>query len=858
MTTEAMHPDEMNDDLIEVGAAELAWSQAWQLPVLLLGLGLLAIGFYFALPRYSEPDYPGMLAVIEVHLSEDELEQAKDKLDTLAADERFNKSADSPMKGHVAQLYGDLMFRQIDKRVWRGITTATGLDNLDKIAGKYREAEQLGRELPPLALRRYAQTLAAIGDDKGALAIVNRMPVDMKPPRYELVRELIERRVLTDPEPASETLSNLIARFEKELDAERDQIAKRRQQIWVMALKAERLLQAGSGGPDGVVELLVEGGILGLRQRGATPRELAPLTVRLGEAYARLEQFDDARMQLNEALVHLPDGDALIPRIMVAFGDITLAEGQAGQYEQAYNYYHSAYEKDKLGPSSLNAIIGLGHTEANRDGRFQESLDWFKLAVQRVISEEVPAWDVRRKRLMEYLRDVHAHRAFERGRYAEALELLKAYEPLESPDLGARTLELFAKVYQELGNRSKQLAKDLEPDPSTPGVDPNVQARRIHNQDAALAYEKAGNYFRRQAGELTHTTDEHDQALWSAAENYENAQRWDLAVEVYTDFLASSDNAEKLEEASFRVAQALLAEGKHEAAVQRFRAIVEGSPTGELAKRSYVPMAQGLGELGRWDDAERLLRSVVEDHPSIGPESPYYHDALVALGQLYYARGTKDPRFYARAIEVLGEQGGAVERYRRSPQYAREMPTLLYMLADSLRLSARGLIEEAERARTETERQQLITTRKERLGDAQMYYNQVLYEMKDWHPDSFSQLELQYFRNAHFYEADCAFDRGDFETAINLYLNAVRRWQDHPVALMGWVQIMNAWAELGNYEKARAAHTQALELFNQMPEGAFQRADSLMTRERWDDWLQWMTQLDLFGPGATAGVDTPD
>lgn len=857
MPTEVIQPEELGDgDSIEVGAAELAWSQAWQLPVLLLGLGLLVIGIYFALPRYSEPDFPGTLSDIAVHIKNDQLEQAEDKLNTLNDDPVFQKTAGEKNKGHMAQLYGDLKFRQIDKSVWRGITTSIGLKNLEAIEAHYRDAESKGRELPTPALRRYAETLAALGKDDLALQVVDRMPENLDPARYELVRDLIERRVMTETDPSSEILSRLIMRFEKELESERDRSAKRDQQIWVMALKAERLLQAGD--PDGVIQLLVEGGILGLVDRGASPGDLAPLTVRLGEAYAQLGQYEVARMHLSEAQRYLKKGDPLNPRIMVAYGDITLAEGLSGAFSQAYSHFRQAYDSDKMGPSSINAIVGMGHTEANRDGRFPEALQWFTLAVERMINEEVPAWDPRRERLAHYLRDVHVQREFERGRFNESLQLLKAYEPLEKPQLTAQTLESFAKVYEKIGEKSLAQAKNLEPDVSNPGIDPNLQARRIHNQDAAQAFQQAGHYYRRQAAELTHTTEAHGEALWKSARNYEYAQRWDLAVEVYTDFLASSDRADRREEASFRVAQALLAEGQHEAAVQRFRQIIEAAPTGELAKQSYVPMAQGLGGMGRWAEAERVLRSVIEDHPSIGPESGYYHDALVALGRLFYTRGAEDPMYYARAIEVLGEDGGAVERFQQSGEeaYLRELPSLRYMLADSLRLSARGLIEEAEQARTETERLAMLAERTERLSDAQMYYDMVVTELRDWHADAFKQHELQYFRNAHFYRADCAFERGDYETAIALYLTATSRWQDHPVALVGWVQIMNARAELGQIEEARSAHARAIELFNQMPEGAFARADSLMTRDRWDDWLQWMTQLDLFGPGA-ASAGTP-
>ena len=149
-------------DPLEIGAPEMAWSQAWQVPVLLLGLGMLLIGVYFALPRYSVPDFQGVLDDIEVHLLAGELEQAESKLNDMRQDELYPEFADDKIKAHAQQLYGDLFFRQIDKAVWQGITTSVGLSNLNKIRQHYRDAEKLGQDLPAPALRRYAQTLAAL------------------------------------------------------------------------------------------------------------------------------------------------------------------------------------------------------------------------------------------------------------------------------------------------------------------------------------------------------------------------------------------------------------------------------------------------------------------------------------------------------------------------------------------------------------------------------------------------------------------------------------------------------------------------------------------------------------------------
>ena len=100
-------------DSLDIGAPELAWSQAWQIPVLLLGLGLLLIGVFYALPRYSVPDFPGVLADVEVHLLAGELDQAEQKLGKVSEDELFEEFTDDATKAHAKQLYGDLFLSLI-------------------------------------------------------------------------------------------------------------------------------------------------------------------------------------------------------------------------------------------------------------------------------------------------------------------------------------------------------------------------------------------------------------------------------------------------------------------------------------------------------------------------------------------------------------------------------------------------------------------------------------------------------------------------------------------------------------------------------------------------------------------------
>lgn len=857
----------LEDTELAVGAPEMAWAHVWQIPVLLLGVGLLAVGVYFALPDHTPRELDAELARIDAQIQANHLSEAEANLKTLHGDQEFFDLAADPTEGYFWQLYADLRFRQIDERVWQGITTEAGQENLGRIAEHYRQALMLERELPSIAQWRFAQTLAAMGDAAGALEVVDGMPMESATRRHEIVRSLVERAVATEESPSSEQVAQLLERFEEEIGNEPNTARRRQERIWLMVLRAERLLRAGD--EQAVIAMLVEGGLMRLRHAGATDLELVPLNVVLGEAYTMERSFVDARQRLNVARATIEasreSGSDLLPRVLVGFADIELAESTPGYIERAYGLYNQAHRISPQGPVSIDALIGEAHTEAYRDGRFVEALAAFGEAASRLLTEQARQSDPRRMELEHYL-SVHIDREFDSGAYQNALDLLEVAEPLMQDGRNATLVRQFAETYRKLGEESLAQAAKLGPDPNRPGDDPHLEARRIHNQDAARHFEKAARSYRRVATLLEDQTDEHGEALWSAAENYAKSQLWDEAVAVYLDYLDMHGDEERREEAMFRLGQAYLADGQYGAARDYLGRLIDASASSQWAMRSYVPLSRAMVAVDDWDPAERLLRGVVEDHVAIGPDSDYYRDALIELGTLYYRRGTQNDAFYARAIEVLGEEGGAVERYATQDenstagagQYMPELaPKLRYMLADCLRLSALGLGQQAADTPNQNERLAMQAERVTRLRRAQILFNQVQNDLDGRHPDSLSRLEKVYHRNAYFYQADCLYERSDFAGSIPLYQDAAARWREHPSALVAWVQVVNAAAEMGDFERARDAHRQAVEVFNKLPDDAFDRPDSLMTRQRWDDWLRWSTELDLYPDGtATAGVET--
>jgi len=104
-----------------------------------------------------------------------------------------------------------------------------------------------------------------------------------------------------------------------------------------------------------------------------------------------------------------------------------------------------------------------------------------------------------------------------------------------------------------------------------------------------------------------------------------------------------------------------------------------------------------------------------------------------------------------------------------------------------------------------------------------------------------------YCQLSHFYRADCVFDLGKYEEAIDLYDKAAFRYQDDPTALAAYVQIVNAFCALGKMAEAKTANERAKWLLRRMPPEAFTAEGGfMMPKEYWDKWLQWTSAAGVW------------
>jgi tetratricopeptide (TPR) repeat protein len=119
--------------------------------------------------------------------------------------------------------------------------------------------------------------------------------------------------------------------------------------------------------------------------------------------------------------------------------------------------------------------------------------------------------------------------------------------------------------------------------------------------------------------------------------------------------------------------------------------------------------------------------------------------------------------------------------------------------------------------------------------------------------DKLSKVQQLILRNAIFYRGDCAYDLGDYDTAIRLYDAAAQRYATDPASLVAMIQIVNCYAAQGKMREARTAHSRAQMRLRELPESSWQGAMTPMDRRHWERWLETSLRLEKAEKQAQAG-----
>ncbi len=793
-----------------------SWSQVWHVPVLLAGIGLLVAGIYLNIDEPDRPDFPGTLDAAEQALEQGSFELAQTELDKVQSNVEQASQTDV---GRFWMLSADRIYLE------QLAAGGPGLDeNRENVIAYYDRARLNGVELDADRIERLVMTLVGLDRGDAAMEQFELLADEPASRRYSLLRKIIDYE-----RPAGRPVTDLLMHFESEVRKEADAQARRQQELWASAMRAQLLIEEEK--PDAAAELLTER-IHRLKDDESEGSDLAPLYLLLARAYQQTGEYEDADRYYRQTQNLIDPSDAMMADVLVGLGQLALF--YSDDVNEALQLFSDAVKRfPNVGPY-VEGLLGKADSEAKL-GMHGDAVKDLRLAASQ-LSEDGALAD----QLYGIARS-HYSLSFDKGEYQRALDYLEAIRSLygKKGDLPTDLMLHLAVTYERLAEQQMAEAKAA--------ADADESARALVNepalseaergliyQDAARNYQEAGELYRRHAIAVTIADDAaHGKSLWKSAECFDNAQRWDESIGVYSLFVETRQSDRMYLNAKHRLGLAFAANGDPQAAREKFRNLITNDPKSQAALESYVPLARTYVQLNEFDMADDLLSKVVDNHPLITPDSKQYRGALIELGKLHYLRSQ-----YAKAIERFSM---ATEREGETSLG----PMLRYYLADSNRLSVQEIDQKLQETLPQSMETRLRQERVERLSAAQGLYKKVIEELEAQQEHQRSDPEQIYLRNAYLYRADCAYQLEDWDQARTLYDTAAKRWENHPISLIALIQIVNAYAEQGNAKDARLANDRARFQLNRIPDEAFEGEMQLMKREPWRQWLRWSSELGL-------------
>ncbi len=817
-------PDEPSSQSLDLSADSppMAWTQNWQMPALLLGMAMVAMGVILTLPSSEPEDYDGSLDSVQAFLRAGNLDGAEQKL---KLDGAMIQAEQVPgrIKGRYWQLWGDLAYDQIQ------MLNLSKAEFHQKVLGYYSKASEHGQAFDGEHLRRWAATLVSLDRLDDALKKIEEVELEDRGLKWQLIQQIVNQQI-DRHEDAPTQLTPWLVRFFEEVRLEADAARRRKAAIWGVTLHAKILLEARDA--DKVIQFL-HLKYVRFRDEG-TAEDLGPLQVRLAQAYQQNGQYKQARQWFEQARQLLAEEDELNVQILVGLAQIMLAE--SGDVRQVQEIFASAATRYSDSEEYLDALIGQADREA-RLGEHVQAIKNLRQAATQILAVKHPR--PRHKTLLVDVARSHYESLFGQDQYDQALEYLSTLTPVFGEKLPARVLADFALIHEKIAVKRQAEARKLA---RTVPIDEiasaeNIKAMRLANQEAAIEFGRSADYFYEHALAVTISDDEaHGNSLWRAGLNYDRAQMWPRAIGAYNEFVRVRASDSRFHAAVNHLGKAYQADGQNKVAAKLFKELIERHPKSEAAHRSLVPMAQCFIAMGELDQARRTLEHVLQTHDAITPQSETYRDALIELGKLHYSQS-----HYLQAITRL-EEAIDEKRYGNTEQGA----SLRYRLADAYRQSVHEIDTTLVGPMSQSRRQALEKQRKSNLQRAAVLYSQSINEFESRHIESLTALEKTFYRNAYFYRGDCAYDQKNWEQAITLYDLAAKRWENHPASLVALVQIVNSYCELGATQEAKAANDRARYQLKRISDEAFNDPNLPMDRKHWEDWLRWTNELDLF------------
>jgi len=789
----------------------------WQAPALLLAVVLLVGGVMTAILTAPKPNIVRMLDEAEQLITAEKFQPAMEVLNKKLLPYRNAGSLTADQRKQFHLLRARAMYLG---------EKAAGVEieeNAKSVAEEYAEASEESVKLDPRDRFYLANTQVVLKKFKQAIDLANSMPAESRVEKGKIIKRVVEG-LLEAPDFDADTTLRLIAEFLGEREVT---VADRG---WALARQAELLMRQGLL-TSAITKMLQTMPSL-INDLGRD--QLGELYLLLGKSYFETDALSEASRQLNLAAKLLLPSDlkhaqatVLLARIDEQIGDPP-EEGRV----QAKAKYKDVIERFSSSEARLSALLGLGEVCAAM-GSTADSLAAFGELVGELVAGKTNP-DVSIHTVTDSIMS-RASARFDAGKMDETLDFTSLVEKLYPSDaIPPEALALMAKAHRKAAEDlykatevgSARLLELARLDPAT----------REQVRQHLVA---AGRYFKRHADRISINDNAgFGKSLWMAADSFDNAGDPEQAIPLFSDFAKYFPGDRRQPEARFRLASAYQARGDYGMAEQHFSQLIadsvqQGGNVGPLGDESYVPLAQCYlldADPSNDAQAEPLLVHVAEGHAG-STSSAQFRDALIELGRLRTAKND-----YAGAIQLLDEAA------TRFPDWT-QIDGVRYSLADALRQDARGILKTLSEAMPDAKRQALTAARAERLKRAVTLFDKARRSLESRDPRRLSRLEQIQLRNSYFYGADCEFELKDYDNAIRHYDAAREKYSGDPASLVAMVQIVNAYIEQGDKQRAATAQERAQRFYKSLPLSVWADPNLPMSRQDWEKWLKSMDAL---------------
>jgi len=789
-----------------VGLGQLRQSLAgkWQVPLVACALVLLGVGLVRMRPDQQEVSFDTHVKGVEALMSGRFYTEAAELIKSLLEEERSDEE--------VAQL------RRLMARTNFAAEQSSAehhSDNAKRVIYNHSQATQRG--LPPTAedVGQVAVAYEWLGRPDKAVEQYRRA-LNLGPAQPNRIRRRLIELLGIMPEVSSD---RVVAEIDALLTHCQDEPA---DLVWAVERKAELLL--GQGRLDEARELLA-----GTRRRIADNSLAGQLDYLAALTDFHAGDYDEAERLVRQLRARLSVSDELSAKSGWLLGRL---DYQQDRPQYALSAFDDVLASFASGPYVAACMLGRAECLAALE-RYDEAAEAYKEVVALL-----------RRRRHGRLVDGAAVRTSLTGLYYDLRARERAVEALGFIELALRLadrqdlekltwyLGVVARLHEELARQARNQADQLGGEQHHAASANLLAEARQHFGEAAKTWLELAkvNTLRDAIAE---------DATWQAADDFDLAGETASVIEILSEFIVQRPSSPRTPRARFRLGQAYQAQNELHSAIEAYRTLVQKHPRTLSAFSAMVPLSQCFVALGpdRYEQAEQVLLLVLEEAPSkpglYTPEAPLFREALFRLGELY---GHMD-----RHTDAIARLEDFLEYY---PQDARR-PQVQFMLADSYLQAGLALRDQAGGDVEFSAREALLEEFRKRLQQAARLYEKVIEAYGAKPQDTLSAREQLYLRLGYLYRAECAFELGDYERAIPLYEQAAYRYQNEPLSLSAYLQIINCYYRLGESQRARTAVGRARWLLRRMSPAEFSQQPSGIDRQRWQDVLAWVEDSGL-------------